>query len=331
MNNISAVLRRIKSIWNRRIRRPLVSVVVPIYNGEKTIKRCLNSIMNQTQKRLIIICVNDGLTDKTAQILEDYQLKDRRIRVINQENGGRSAARNAGLSAVKTKYVMFCDDDDEYEPDMCESMLNVIEDSQADIAACGIKVTYKTHSEMRESDDEYYRLKYEGKKDIDDEVIIQTDVSVCNKIFRVNIIKNYDIQFPDGLDNEDFYFYNAYMSAAKTIYFLNKKLYNYIRHSDSIMSDNFEKKKFSVDHLVVAEKLFDFYRKSDFLKNHKDLFWRQWIASFWFSYEHSDKKYYSWIKEEAGRFLENYYEKYKPSNKELQNWKDDVVKTLSDK
>ena len=263
MNNISAVLRRIKSIWNRRIRRPLVGVVVPIYNGEKTIKRCLNSIMNQTQKRLIIICVNDGSTDKTAQILEDYQLKDRRIRVINQENGGRSAARNAGLSAVKTKYVMFCDDDDEYEPDMCESMLNVIEDSQADIAACGIKVTYKTHSEMRESDDEYYRLKYEGKKDIDDEVIIQTDVSVCNKIFRVNIIKNYDIQFPDGLDNEDFYFYNAYMSAAKTIYFLNKKLYNYIRHSDSIMSDNFEKKKFSVDHLVVAEKLFDFYRKSD--------------------------------------------------------------------
>ena len=106
MNNISAVLRRIKSIWNRRIRRPLVSVVVPIYNGEKTIKRCLNSIMNQTQKRLIIICVNDGSTDKTAQILEDYQLKDRRIRVINQENGGRSAARNANEFGLRKKQII---------------------------------------------------------------------------------------------------------------------------------------------------------------------------------------------------------------------------------
>lgn len=331
MKGISSIQKRIKSIWNRRIRKPLLSVVVPVYNGEKTIGRCLDSLLNQTQRRIKIICVNDGSTDKTAQLLKKYQLRNRRIKVINQNNDGRSAARNAGLIAVKTKYVMFCDDDDEYEPNMCESMLNAVEDNKTDLAVCGIKVVYKVHSEMKESDEEYYRLKFDGKRDIDDEVIIQTDVSVCNKIFRMSIIDDYRIQFPDGLDNEDYYFYNAYMSVAKTVYFVNQKLYTYIRHEDSIMSENFEKKKFSIDHLIVAEKLFDFYEKNGFLKGHRDLFWRQWIASFWFSYEHSGKKYFSWIREEAGKFLDDNYEKFKPSDKELQKMKDDIVKVLNNK
>ena len=73
MKGISSIQKRIKSIWNRRIRKPLLSVVVPVYNGEKTIGRCLDSLLNQTQRRIKIICVNDGSTDKTAQLLKKYQ------------------------------------------------------------------------------------------------------------------------------------------------------------------------------------------------------------------------------------------------------------------
>ena len=327
----AGIKRRIKSIYNRRLKRSLITVVVPIYNGEKTIGECLDALLSQTQKRIKVICVNDGSTDKTLKILKKYRIRSWKIRIINQENSGRAAARNAGLRVAKTKYVMFCDDDDKYDMNMCELMLNAIEDSSADLAICGIKMAYEVHSEMKKSDDEYYRLKFSGKKDISDDIVLQTDVSVCNKIFRTDIIRENNIRFPDGLNNEDFFFCNAYMSVAKTIYFLDRKLYNYIRRKGSIMSDAFDKKTFSIDHLLVAEQLFYFYRKNGFLEDHKDLFWRQWIASFWFSYEHSKKEYIDTVNEEAGVFLDKNFERYLPSEKELIKMKGDIEKTINNK
>ena len=85
----------------------------------------------------------------------------------------------------------------------------------------------------------------------------------------------------------------------------------------------------SIDHLLVAEKLFQFYRKNGFLEEHRDLFWRQWIASFWFSYEHSEKKYHKAINERAKVFLDRYYEKYEPSDLELQKYKKDIITTIN--
>ena len=322
--------KRIKSFLKRRVLPAPISVIVPIYNGERTLRKCLDKLLEQTQRRIKIICVNDGSTDGTEQILKEYSQKDRRIVVINQENGGRSAARNMGLLAVKTKYVMFCDADDWYESNMCENILDAIEKSNADLAICGIKMIYESHMEMMESDENYYKVYFDGKRKVNDEVISRTNGSVCNKIFRMDIIRRNKINFPQGLHTaEDFYFYNAYMSVSKTAYFLNQKLYNYRRHPDSIMSANFDKKKVSIDDILVAEKLFDFYKKTGFLNKHKDLFWRQWIASFWASYKYSAKKYHWMVKEEAWRFLDKYYERYKPTDSEIVKWKNDIVKTLN--
>ena len=309
--------------------RAPVSVIVPTYNGEKTIAKCLDSLLEQSQKRIKIICVNDGSTDGTLEILKRYCSKNRKIKIINQKNQGRAAARNAGLLAVKTKYVMFCDDDDVYEKNMCENMVDALEKSGTDLAVCEINVVYKAHSEMKKSDEEYYKLHFIGMQEISDIVIDKTDASVCNKIFRMDIIRDNMVDFPTGLNNEDYYFYNAYMSVASTVFFLGQKLYRYIRREGSIMSDNFEGGKESIDHLLVAEKLFGFYRKNGFLDEHKDLFWRQWIASFWASYRYSDKKYRPIIKKEAMRFLDKNYEKYEPEDKELKQWKNDIVKTLN--
>lgn len=328
-NFYAQIKKRVKSIFNRRIRRAQVSVVVPAYNCEKTIERCLDALLNQSQRKIKIICVDDGSKDDTLKILREYEKRFRRVKVISQKNGGRSVARNVGLQIVRTKYVMFCDADDWYEQNMCENMIDVIERGKANLAICGIKIIYETHSEMKKRDEEYYKIYYEGVKVVDDELIDHTDVSVCNKIFRMDVVRKNDIQFPDKLNNEDYYFYNAYMSVSKTAYYLNQKLYNYVRHEGSIMSDNFDKKKMSIDHLLVAEKLFQFYRKNGFLEEHRDLFWRQWIASFWFSYEHSEKKYHKAINERAKVFLDRYYEKYEPSDLELQKYKKDIITTIN--
>ncbi|MBQ1298826.1 glycosyltransferase family 2 protein [Candidatus Saccharibacteria bacterium] len=310
--------------------RAPVSVIVPVYNGEKTIGQCLDSLVEQSHKKIKIICVDDGSTDGTSEILNRYRKKYRRVQIINQKNGGRSLARNTGLKAVKTKYVMFCDSDDWYEKNMCENMIDAMERSRADLVVCGVNMVYETHDEMKESDENYYKLNYSGEQQIDDEKISKTNGSVCNKIFKMDVVRGNKICFPKDLNTaEDYYFYCAYMSVSKTVYFLNQKLYNYRRHDNSIMSNNFNKKKLSMDDILVAEKIFNFYRKNGFIMEHKDLFWRQWIASFWASYRYSAEKYHWKIKEEAEKFLDKNYEKYKPSDSEIIEWKNDIVLTLN--
>ena len=298
---------------------PKVSIIVPVYNVEKYLNACLESLKNQTLKDIEVICVNDGSTDNSLSILESFAKNDRRFIVINQENGGRSLARNAGLKKASSSYIMFCDSDDLYDEKMCEKMVKVMDKYEVDVAVCGIAIKYEAHLEIRDSDDAYYRLKYFGRTFIDDNVIKKTDASVCNKIFRSDLVEKCQIRFPEKLNNEDYYFYNAYMSVAKTCYFLNRKLYKYIRHEGSIMSDNFNKDIYSPDHLLIAEKLFEFYEKNDYIEGHVDLFWRQFSDSFWFSYVHSAKKHRKKIQMIAKDFILKNYDKYPPIDKKVKN------------
>ncbi len=294
-----------------------ISIIVPVYNVEKYLEKCLDSIIGQTYRKIRIICVNDGSTDGSLAILEKYKKKDSRIEIVNKKNGGLSSARNAGLEHAKTDYVMFCDSDDYYSTNICNELVKAIERDDSDLAICGINVEYLAHEEMRESDRKYYRLEYHDKNYIDDELILLTDVSATNKIFRLKKIKDNNLCFPEGINNEDFYFYNAYMSVSGSISFVNKKLYNYVRREDSIMSGNFNKNMLSMDHLLVAEKLFTFYKETGFLKEHTDLFWRQWTDSFWFSTNHSSKKYYKKIRIHAKKFATEKIEKYPPKKDSL--------------
>ncbi len=291
-----------------------VSVVVPVYNVEKFLPKCLDSLINQTLKDIKIICVNDGSTDGSLDILNEYAKKDQRIVIVSKKNGGLSSARNAGLKECDTEYVMFCDSDDYFAERMCEKMLDAIKKDNSDLVVCGQNMIYQTHTEMEESDRNYYRLPAVGKNKITDELILKTNVSVTNKIFRMNTIRKYKIEFPEGMNNEDFYFYNAYMSVSESISFVHQKFYNYIRREGSIMSGNYDVNQLSLDHLLVTQKLFDFYKKTGFLLEHTDLFWRQWIASYWFSLEHSSKDTHNKVDIEAKRFINENFEKWPPRN-----------------
>lgn len=296
-----------------------ISIIVPVYNVKEYLEACLDSLIHQTMKEIKIICIDDGSTDGSAKILDRYRRKDNRIKIIKQKNNGLSIARNAGLATVTTPYVMFCDADDCYDSKMCDQMFQAIDANGVDLAVCGIKVFYEAHGELKKSDSKYYKIKFCGKKNIDENLITKTDASVCNKIFRTNLIRKYDIKFLDKLNNEDYYFYNAYMSVAKTCYFINRQLYNYIRHEGSIMSDSFKKSNYSPDHLLVAQKLFSFYKKTGFLEKHTDLFWTQFSESFWFSYNYSGKKYRKKIRQIAKEFIIKNYKKHLPSTEKVRN------------
>ena len=120
--------------------KPLVSVLIPVYNVEKYLSRCLESILKQTLTQIEIICVNDGSTDGSLEILEKYQKEDSRIIIINKENGGLPSARNAGLDRAKGKYVGFVDSDDFVEPNMFEKLYRTAEDEKSEIVICGANV-----------------------------------------------------------------------------------------------------------------------------------------------------------------------------------------------
>ena len=291
-----------------------ICVIVPVYNVEKYIKNCLESLIHQTMKEIEIVCVNDGSTDDSAKVIEKYTKKDDRIKLINQENQGVAAARNTGLKAAKNiKYLMFCDPDDEFDVMMCEKMYKAIEKSEADMACCGMAVEYEVHDEKERDDNAYYRLKFRGKVYIDDNIMRKTDTSLCDKIFRNSIVQEYKISFPDGLKNEDYYFYMAYASVSNTAFYLNQRLYKYVRREGSIMSEDFDQNSYSPDHLLVAIKLFEFYSKNNFVKQHTDLFWTQFVESYWFSYTHSAKKFRKKIHDIAVKFIDKYYAKNEPT------------------
>lgn len=305
-----------------------VTVIVPVYNVEKYLPTCLNSLVKQTYKNIEIICVNDGSTDESGEILRSYAKKDNRIMVIEKENGGLSSARNVALKKCNTEYVMFCDSDDSFDLKMCEVMVGTLERDKSDIVVCGTNVIYSAHNEMRESDERYYGLKHANKRKVTDDVILDTNVSVSNKIFKMDIIRNNELIFPEGLNNEDFYFYNVYMSYALEVSFVKKKLYNYERREGSIMSDNFEGGKLSLDHLKIAEEIFKTYKKSGYLTKHTDLFWKQWRNSYWFSFDHTSKNMRNRVFEEGKKFVDNYLEKYPPKNSDL---KRDIKRVFANK
>jgi len=254
--------------------KPLLTIIVPVYNVAKYLPKCLNSLINQTMSEIAIICVDDGSSDISDKVLATYATKDKRIKVVKQQNAGVSATRNTGLKHAKTEFIMWCDPDDYYEPEMCELMYQAISEHNTDIAACGTRVIYQAHHEMEVSDDIYYDIKFNGRHIINERIVHRTDVSVCNKIYRKSIIDHYKLSFPKGMLFEDYYFWFTYAAVCKDIYFIQDKLYNYLRRSGSHMSETFQKSEKALDHLKVTFLVYDFYHKHHLLEKYNNLFWQ---------------------------------------------------------
>ena len=116
-----------------------ISVIIPVYNVEKYLRECLDSLINQSFKDFEVICIDDGSTDKSYKILEEYSQKDSRIKVLKQEHNGAGAARNLGIEIAKGKYIQFLDSDDYFEPNMLEELYNTAEKFGADMAVCSAR------------------------------------------------------------------------------------------------------------------------------------------------------------------------------------------------
>ena len=238
----------------------LISIIVPVYNAEKYIERTIKSLINQSYKNIEILCIDDGSKDNSYNIIKEFN--DKRIKLFKQENSGPAKARNVGLSNSKGEYIMFCDADDWYEPNMCELMLETLIKENVDFVICSCNIVDTYNTSIRKKEEFYYfKLKLNGYCNIGIHEFLILNSMLWNKIFRKSTIDEYDITFTDGYEHDDYNFFFKYLSCCNNFYALNEKLYNYdISNPQSVMSEYFNniKPEKKLDFLYSSHNLIDF-------------------------------------------------------------------------
>lgn len=210
-----------------------ISIIVPMYRVERYLPRCLDSLISQSFPELEIICVNDGSPDGCAEIVKQYSEHDGRVKLVNRENGGLSAARNTGMAVAAGPYLMFVDPDDWVGPRWCESLYAAITEASADLAVGEVRCESEDDRESAAMQ-KAFRHHGRGTVSVVPEVLLSTDVSACDKLFRRDIIESSGLRFLEGLRHEDEFFYWEYMSFAKRIAYTGSVGYHYVLRGDSI-------------------------------------------------------------------------------------------------
>lgn len=209
----------------------LISIIIPVYNVEAYIEECLDSVLAQTYKELEVILVDDGSTDKSSEICDQYASLDNRIHVLHQENQGLSDARNSGMAFAKGEYVTFIDSDDYIAPDMMELLYNNMKKENAQISICGAWLAYETHLEKRQKDDVYLKMdRREALRKMLD--FGYYDLSAWGKLYRTELLQG--IKFPSRKICEDMYVIPEVIAKAECVVYDSTPKYYYRQRQGSI-------------------------------------------------------------------------------------------------
>lgn len=230
----------------------LVSIIIPVYNVEKYLNKCIESVVSQTYKNLDIIIIDDGSKDSSGKMCDEWASKDKRIRVIHKTNGGLSDARNVGIEHAKGNYISFVDSDDFIENDMIEVLLKEIKENNCDISICGYYKTYVDKDEIIDNSKEIFVMnKIEAIDRMN--ILGSYDVSAWGKLFNISLIK--DIRFPVGKLSEDwFVMYKIFYNANRICYNPNPK-YHYVQRAGGISKNN---PKINYDAIQAAKECMEF-------------------------------------------------------------------------
>ena len=264
-----------------------ISVIIPVYNTEEYLEKSIRSIMNQTYKNLDIICVNDGSSDSSLAILEKLASEDDRIRIINQENAGQGAARNAGLEVADSEWVTFPDSDDMLVLDAYETAAKAFAENPGMIHF-SIKVVEEDGSEASVRDKKYYSVLDDGMFRITDDDICLSDSSVSNKLFRRSVIERYGIRF-EHIRYEDFQFSREYMAVTDSVFRISRELYIYQRRAGSTMDETFKGSKHSIDHLKAFDAIAAFLERNLPEQRTYSLERRLFVPCYWLSITYSTR------------------------------------------
>lgn len=236
----------------------MLSVIIPAYNVEKYIERCINSVLNQYLKNIEIIVIDDGSKDKTSDICLKISENNKNIIYKKVQNGGCSAARNLGISMAKGKYIAFLDSDDWVDSDMYINMIEEAEKNQADIVICGFK-------KLDENENLLSTVKIPKRNNKNEYIDCTTEwfASPCNKIYKRDLLEKNNIRFLLNIyTGEDMFFNFISFFYSKDIISLDEPYYNYFMNQNSV-SNNYKNR---TDIYIVIRELISFYKRNGVYK-----------------------------------------------------------------
>lgn len=247
------------------MKNDLISVIVPVYNVEKYLRKCVDSLIDQTYINLEIILVDDGSTDGGGKLCEEYAAKDARIQTIHRANGGQSAARNSGLDVMKGDFVAFIDSDDYVESDYIEFLYKLLIQNNADISQSGHYVVYSETRKVDKCAD--HSLIVMDKKQAIESICYNGiyDVTACNKLYRAFFFQDNDgsekIRFPEGKLYEDTAVSYLIAEKANRIVVQMTPKYYYVQRYDSTANGK-KFKEYKLQFLEAGDDLAEWVTKS---------------------------------------------------------------------
>ena len=262
------------------MRQPQVSIIVPVYNVENYIERCLNSLVNQTFKDIEVITINDGSTDKSLELLNKYEKEDIRVSVIDLGDEGVSYCRNLGIEKANGKYIMFVDSDDWIDSSMVEVMYKKAEENNLDLVMCSYIREFKDHSkekifnlpqeiiykEDKVKNELLRKLVGPIKEELSNPEMLDALCTVWGKLYRADILKENKIKFVDLKkigSAEDTLFNIFTFNYLKKLMFLNKPMYHYWRDNLKSVTSQYNP-KLKEQRKVFFKYISDFIKENNF-------------------------------------------------------------------
>lgn len=268
---------------NREVKeQPLITVAVTVYNIRDYLQRSIESVCNQTYSNLEILLVDDGSTDGSEKVCDEYALKDSRIRAIHKKNGGPSEARNLAIEQAKGEYIAFVDGDDWIEPDMYENMYFAMKKADAGLAVCAYKQVSVNHVQDPTNDMILYFDKDEALESFikeEEDVLIQN--AAWNKLFKKELLR--ELRFPVGKLYEEIVFTTKLLHEADRVVYLNQGYYNYVvDRVGSIMNAGVNSRIFTDQIPLYYEKrnYLESIGRDDFVKIHNFYFYKRLLLHY---------------------------------------------------
>lgn len=299
---------------------PKVTIIIPVYNAEKHINRVVQSLLNQTERDIELILIDDGSTDNSGALLKKIVEEDSRCKLIVQKNMGPGSARNAGMAKARGKYLLFLDADDIYEKEMIEELFSTAEQSNADITICGAKIydvrlgIVNPLSSALRFDIVPYEKKVFTPREISGNLFQLTGGYVWNKLFRASFIRDISAKFLENYCYEDLAMFFTALIKAERIAITHKELITYKINEGRSLSDNRDRywREFiqtivGIQDCLKSNKVYEFYEQS-YLNKVLDMvsyLFRKYLTeeAFLGLYKHVNDN----LLEEFKRYGENFY------------------------
>lgn len=253
---------------------PKISVVIPVYNTEKFLNECLDSVLNQTFSDIEVLCIDDGSNDKSLKILNEYSQKDERIKIFETNHKGSGGARNVGLKEAKGEYIIFLDSDDFFELNMFEEMYNKAKETKSDITICNyntfdIKNNNFLKTTLQVFPKNFFEKEYSNYTQLQGNIFYYFHNAAWNKLYRLDFLKEENIKFQEIKRTNDLYFTKASLFLAKRISGVDKDFVHYrIGQTSNLQRNNhkcpleFAKALIALKDFLIEKELYNELKNS---------------------------------------------------------------------